>query len=86
MYCLARWQPIQLSQALPVDYKHPFGCHACTRFGAEPDGKTVKELLISQMPKMLGDAALWQAVLRNCMQADITSECLKPDPIGYDKP
>ncbi len=39
-----------------------------------------------QMLKMLGDAALWQAVLRNCMQADTTSECLKPDPIGYDKP
>jgi len=35
---------------------------------------------------MLGDAALWQAVLRNCMQADTTSECLKPDPIGYDEP
>ena len=29
---------------------------------------------------MLGDAVLWQALLRNCMQADTTSECLKPDP------
>ena len=35
---------------------------------------------------MLGDVALWQAVPRNSMQAGTTSECLKPDPIGYDKP